>query len=410
MTKRAIPKAEFGEPIPVTIEDMIAEIENQSLAIPAVIEQIMPQLEALDTSVFTEAKHIYITGCGDSFFAGLATRYAFERFARVPVHPVSALELGRYIAEFLPPKSLILSISNSGKATRTVEAVINARLAGAITVAITGSVESWLAQEADLILDQSVRIDGQLMSMPSNMMSDTLEEAPRRGSFGLANYLASLTTLYCIALHTGRVRGSLSASDADGHFQGLQRMAEAIEETVRLCSTPAQAYAREVSDLDDFVVVGAGPSYATSLFYAAKSYELSRVNGVAQQLEEWAHEQYFITKPGSQVLFVAPPGRSSSRTLELVRTVNLMGATSVVISDDSVEGLDKLARKTLPVAGNVPEVFSPLVYCVPGELFATYLAQEKGRKAFEFDSRLQYETNMRTIQESEIFEFREYRE
>ena len=93
MTKRAKPKAEFGEIIPVTIEDMITEIESQSLAVPAVIKTIMPQVEALDPSVFTEAEHIYITGCGDSYYAGLAARYAFERFTRLPTQPHPALEL-----------------------------------------------------------------------------------------------------------------------------------------------------------------------------------------------------------------------------------------------------------------------------------------------------------------------------
>jgi glucosamine--fructose-6-phosphate aminotransferase (isomerizing) len=410
LTKRAKPKAEFGEIIPVTIGDMLAEIEGQSRAVPAVIESIMPQLEALDPSIFTEAEHTYITGCGDSFMAGLAARYAFESLARLPTEPHPALELGRYTAEFLPPKSLVFSISNSGKATRTVEAAINARIAGAMTIAITGNVDSWLAQESELALDQSVRIDGQLMSMPSNMMSDAPEEGSRRGSFGLANYLASLTTLYCIAIHAGRVRGRLSASAAESQLRELERMSEAIDETVLLCSEPAQAYAKEVSDRDNFIILGAGPSYATSVFSAAKTYELSRVNGVAQELEEWAHLQYFITKPGSQVLFVAPPGRSTGRTLELAYSAKLMGATCVAITDESVEELDHSFAKRLPVAGNVPEIFSPLVYCVPGELFATYLAKEKGLKAFEFDSRLQYETNMRTIQESELFDFTEYHE
>ena len=61
---------------------------------------------------------------------------------------------------------------------------------------------------------------------------------------------------------------------------------------------------------------------------------------------------------------------------------------------------------TLPVAGSVSEVLSPLVvFCVPGQLFATYLAKSRGRLAFEFDSPLQYEMNMRTIQESQLIEF-----
>ena len=139
MIARPIRQAEFGEPIPVTIDDMLNEISNQGPAIPAVMESVQPQLEALDPALFTTASHIYITGCGDSYFAGLAARYAFARYAGVPTEALEALEFGRYAAEFLPPDSLVFGISNSGKATRSVEALVNARLGGAHTVAITGN-------------------------------------------------------------------------------------------------------------------------------------------------------------------------------------------------------------------------------------------------------------------------------
>ena len=155
-----------------------------------------------------------------------------------------------------------------------------------------------------------------------------------------------------------------------------------------------------------FTILGSGPSVATSLFYAAKTYELPRVYGVSQELEEWAHEQFFLTGPGTQVLFIAPQGRSMTRVRELLHTTRTMGGTGVVITDESNStSWPRPPDVTLPVAGTVPEALSPLVYCVPGQLFATYLAQSRGRLAFEFDSPLQYEMNMRTIQESRLIEF-----
>ena len=402
---RPIREAEFGEPIPVTIEDMLNEISNQGPAIPAVMDSVQPQLEALDPSILGETSHIYITGCGDSYFAGLAARYAFARYAGVPTEALEALEFGRYAAEFVPPGSVVFGISNSGKATRSVEALVNARLGGARTVAITGNAEGWLAQEADTILDQSVRLAGELIGMPSNLAGDTDDDKPRRGSFGLVNYLASLTTLYLIAFQAGVVRGRLSEAQADSLRAELRSTSELIAETVRICTPAAEAYAGQVKDFESFTFLGSGPSIATSLFYAAKTYELPRVYGVSQELEEWAHEQFFLTGAGTQVLFIAPQGRSVSRIRELLHTTQTMGGCGVVVTDESNPELAEAANVTLPVAGSVSEALSPLVYCVPGQLFATYLAKSRGRLAFEFDSPLQYEMNMRTIQESQLIEF-----
>lgn len=402
---RPVRKAEFGEPIPVTIEDMLNEISNQGPAIPAVISSVQPQLEALDPSLLAESSHFYVTGCGDSYFAGLAARFAFARYAGVPTEALEALEFGRYAAGFVPPGSTVFGISNSGKATRSVEALVNARLGGARTVAITGNSEGWLAQEAETILDQSVRVAGELIGMPSNLATDEEEDKPRRGSFGLVNYLASLTTLYLIAFQTGVVRGRITESEADALRAELRSTAELIAETVRICTPAAEAYAEQVKEIESYTFLGSGPSLATSLFYAAKTYELPRVYGVSQELEEWAHEQFFLTGTGTQVLFIAPQGRSVSRIRELLHTTQTMGGCGVVVTDESNPDLSEAADVTLPVAGSVSEELSPLVYCVPGQLFATCLARSRGRLAFEFDSPLQYEMNMSTIQESQLVEF-----
>ena len=284
MIVRPIRQAEFGEPIPVTIDDMLNEISNQGPAVPAVMETVQPQLEALDPALFTATSHIYITGCGDSYFAGLAARYAFARYAGVPTEALEALEFGRYAAEFLPPDSLVFGISNSGKATRSVEAVVNARLGGAHTVAITGNPDGWLAQESDTIVDQSVRLAGELIGMPSNLATGEEALKPRRGSFGLVNYLASLTTLYLIAFQTGVARGHLAEEEADALRAELLSTADLIAETVALCTPAAQAYAEQVKEIDSYTILGSGPSLATSLFYAAKTYELPRVYGVSQEV------------------------------------------------------------------------------------------------------------------------------
>ncbi len=398
MSEAQIRKAEYGQPNRVSVDDMLHEIASQSFTVSAVIDQVNDQLVDLDPRLFLETAHVYVTGCGDSYFAGLAARLAFQHFGGVLTEPIEALEFARYVAEFIDSSSVVFSISNSGKATRTVEAAIQARAAGAFTIAITGNPTGWLAQESETYLDQSVRLDGKSLTMPSN-----LEEGARRPSFGLANFLASLTTLYLTAFHFGKVRGILSEDEVTTLRQELRSLADRIDQTVERCRPVAQQYAEQVSEVGNYTIIGAGPAYALALFYGAKTYELSRVNGVPQELEEWAHEQFFITGDGSQTIFIAPPGRSYSRAVELLQTAKTMGAHTVVVTDDAGREVRELANLVLPVAGSIREEFMALPYCVPGELFAALLAQARGRQAFEFDSQLQYIMNMRTIQESALY-------
>ncbi len=393
-----IRKAEYGEPNRVSVEDMLYEIANQSVTVTEVAETMSDQLEAWDPQIIRDASHVYITGCGDSYFAGIAARLAFQRFGGILVEPVEALEFGRYIAEFIPSKSIVFAISNSGKATRTVEAAIQGREHGAHTVAITGNPNGWLARETATYLDQSVRLNGRSLTMPSN-----LDAVGARSSFGLANFLASLTTLYMTAFHFGLVRGVLSQEEVVQLQGEVREMAERIQETVELCSPYAQRYAEAAGDIDSLAIMGGGPAYAMTLFYGAKCYELARINGTPQELEEWAHEQFFITRDGTPTLFIAPPGRSYSRAMELLHTAKTMGAQTIVVTDEEGGAARELADFVLPVAGRVREEFMALPYCVPGELLATYLAAAQGRDAFEFDSELQYVMNMKTIQESALY-------
>jgi glucosamine 6-phosphate synthetase-like amidotransferase/phosphosugar isomerase protein len=59
--------------------------------------------------------------------------------------------------------------------------------------------------------------------------------------------------------------------------------------------------------------LGAGPNEATARFGAAKLFEGSQRLGVATSIEEWAHEQYFVTSAGDPVVLVNPSGAGYDR-------------------------------------------------------------------------------------------------
>src|SRR6185437_2275114 len=103
-------------------ELMLAEIAEQ----PGYLEQCLGGTLARDIAArlaaanLEQLEHVYLIGCGDSHFAGLATRLAFQRYAGVHVEPVQALEFSRYLVDSLPAHSAVIAVSNSGEVTRTV--------------------------------------------------------------------------------------------------------------------------------------------------------------------------------------------------------------------------------------------------------------------------------------------------
>src|SRR6266851_1435934 len=98
---------------------------------------------------------VYLVGCGDSHYAGLATRFAFERWSGVAVEALESLEFSRYAIHSAPPDALVVAVSNSGRVVRTVECALVARERGIDSVALTYNPDSRLAEAATMLLPWS---------------------------------------------------------------------------------------------------------------------------------------------------------------------------------------------------------------------------------------------------------------
>src|SRR5438309_2931399 len=95
---------------------------------------------------------VYLVGCGDSHYCGLATRFAFERWSGIPTEALESLEFSRYALESAPRDALVVAVSNSGRVARTVECALFAKQRGIPTLGLTYAQDSRLAQTADMLL------------------------------------------------------------------------------------------------------------------------------------------------------------------------------------------------------------------------------------------------------------------
>lgn len=372
------------------------EVKKQSQLVRLVMDRLDPQLDTLlNADEARKIEKIYCTGCGDSYFAAYAARLAFEKLSGVPMEPMEALEFSRYTVDFISPETWVFGISNSGQAKRSVEAARLARARSATTIAVTGNEQGPLAQESERILLQSVPelLEG---VGPNNVVA-----------LGLGNFTASLLALYASAIRIGLLRGVLSEEEAQDCREEMIRSSEIIAETTEKNRECAQELAIDTWNLDTFVVVGGGPSYAVAMFTAAKLMEQPQKRGAPQFLEEWAHLDYFLVRPKiTPTMFIVPPGRGRDRAIEQMHGARDMGATVIAVCDSQDEEIKELAHWALPVYGELPEEFSPLSYIVPGQLFATALHRIVGRKPFipPYTEERMEEINYRQIWQGGILE------
>jgi glucosamine 6-phosphate synthetase-like amidotransferase/phosphosugar isomerase protein len=356
------------ENIELRWENMLAGIRQQSEWLLHGPRELLAEARALIAGQAPPA--IYLTGCGDSHYAGLATRHAFEAWSGIPTQALPALELARYDVEFAPPGSWVVCVSNSGKVIRTVEAAAAARDRGLRAIAVTYDPGSRLAEAAEITLPY--RYDD-----------------PGFGP-GTISYVASLGALYALAVRAAELAGREATLDA------VEAQADATARTLALADPVAERLGRETAHETKIDVLGGGPSLGTAWFGRAKLIEGAHGPGGAHELEEWAHEEFFCTGPGTTTIVVAPAGATHDRAVEQLAAARETGATAVAVCEpDSPPAA--AADHVLPVAGSADELLSPLTYCVPLELFAYHFASSKGLTMLGFDEDWRRGLNFRQI-------------
>ncbi len=330
---------------------------EQIVSLPELINQVAAPFaeeagRVLDSAGSKKLKQLYVIGCGDSYFAALATELAFEQLGGIATRAQNAMSFARYSSEFISDKgSAVIGVSVSGGVTRTIEGVARAAQRGAATFAITSAHTTPIAKAAQHVLETKVP------DHPNN--AGVLVPGAR-------SYFSSLIMLYSCAIRLGEARGTLSSAEAFEWRRMLALTSTAAQRTIDMADAQALELAKQTLEhRGDFVFCGAGPNFGSAQYCAAKMLEATGDAAIGQDIEEWAHLQYFAKTQATPTFLISTAGRDASRVAEVRTAMQAVGRRVV----------------ELPFAA-CPEVFSPLVSCIPAMLFASYRSELLGEPYF----------------------------
>lgn len=333
---------------------MLEEIRHQPEALQKTLESGSRIASELRRHFETHGPRLIVmVARGTSDNAAQFGRYLIEITTRIPVSLAAPSVLTLYESPLEIRDVLVVGISQSGESTDTNAVLEDARKRGAITVGITNDPQSAMVS---------------LVEYPI-----LIEAGAEESVAATKTYTCQLLALYLLAYAlTGEVR-----------IEGLERFPEWVSQVLALEEDVEEIAARYLF-MARAVTVGRGLNYANALEFGLKLMETCYIVTERFSSADLMHGPIALVERSFPVFVFAPSGVTwPSISLVLDRLQELKAETLIVTDPRNTQARARAARfLTLPIEpcfGDGPEdLYTPIPYIVPAQLFAAHLASIKG--------------------------------
>ncbi|MEX1046723.1 MAG: glutamine--fructose-6-phosphate transaminase (isomerizing) [Actinomycetota bacterium] len=341
---------------------MVKEIHEQPHAIRDTLvgrtdaaEQLVLDELRLSEDALREVDKVFIVACGTAYHAGLVAKYAIEHWTRLPVEIEIASEF-RYRDPVLDANTLTLAVSQSGETIDTLEAARHASRQQSQVIAITNTVGSSIAREADGVF--------------------YTHAGPEIGVAATKTFATQMVALDLVALYLAQVRGSMFPTEVEDTLERMHELPRKVDRTFRL-KKQIRELAKKYASARDFLFIGRHTGYPAALEGALKLKEISYIHAEGYPAGELKHGPIALVEPGMPVVAVATECHVYPKILSNIKEVRARGADVIAVATEGDERIKEFAQEVLFVP-ETPELFSPVTVAVPLQLLAYYIAIERG--------------------------------
>ena len=301
---------------------------------------------------FAALERVTITACGTAFYAGLAAKYWFEKYARLPVDVDIASEF-RYREAPMKPGGLALFVSQSGETADTLAALRYCRAQEQHTLGIVNVRESSIARDCDVV-------------MPTYA-------GPEIGVASTKAFTCQLAVLACLALGAARARGTIDEATEARLVDALIEVPRHVADILRR-EPEIERLAKVVAGARDVLYLGRGISYPIALEGALKLKELSYIHAEGYAAGELKHGPIALIDENVPVIVIAPHDELFDKTVSNMQEVAARGGAIILITDETrarENGSEAFDQIAIPAAH---PFISPMLYAIPVQLLAYHAA------------------------------------
>ncbi|MEM3736715.1 MAG: glutamine--fructose-6-phosphate transaminase (isomerizing) [Candidatus Bathyarchaeia archaeon] len=336
---------------------MLKEIHEQARSLRNALLLQDRYLDLIATFL-DRSKQIFLLASGTSYHACLAASYMFSKFACVAAYPVVGSELIQQYGDSIHIDSTILAVSQSGETADILQAAEYARLRAATVLGLTNVIGSTLTRISRAYICQ--------------------QSGPEIGVAATKTFTAQLIVLAQLALRLAKLRGKISQDEIDEFNVRLKETPNLVELVIKREEGKIKLLAKKYRESPIFYFLGRGISSATALEGRLKLLEVARVPALSYPAGESKHGPISLVEPGFPIIFIVPRDETRKMALSNMMEMKARGGVIIPVAEEGDEEVLGYGEDHIEVPKGAPEILSPILYVVPLQLFAYYMAVERG--------------------------------
>ncbi len=339
---------------------MQKEIFEQTRAIADTLESVVSITPTLfgeqAGEVFKQINNVLILACGTSYYAGLTAKYWIESMAGIQVNVEIASEY-RYRDSVPNPRTLVVTISQSGETADTLAALKHARAQGMLhTLTICNVVSSAMVRECALAYITRAGIEIGVASTKA--------------------FTTQLAALFLLALTLAQINNRLNADQEAAHLKAMRHLPAAIAAVLAL-EPQIIAWAEDFARKENALFLGRGLHYPIALEGALKLKEISYIHAEAYPAGELKHGPLALVTEEMPVVTIAPNDALLEKLKSNMQEVRARGGQLYVFADGDSRILSSPGVHVI----RLPEhygLLSPILHVIPLQLLAYHTALARG--------------------------------
>ena len=250
------------------------------------VEGIVPELFGDGAyRVFKEVDSVLILACGTSYYSGCAAKYWLESIAGIPTQVEVASEY-RYRTSVPNPRSLVVTITQSGETADTLAALRHAQSLGMQhTLTICNVATSAMVRECKLAYITRAGVEIGVASTKA--------------------FTTQLAGLFLLTLALAQSKGRLTEEAEAAHLKAMRHLPAALQAVLAL-EPQVIAWAEDFAKMENALFLGRGLHYPIALEGALKLKEISYIHAEAYPAGELKHGPLALVTAAMPVVAVAP--------------------------------------------------------------------------------------------------------
>lgn len=302
------------------------------------------------------AGRIIIVACGTSWHAALIGKHMIEEFCNIPVEVEYASEF-RYRNPVVNKGDLMIAISQSGETADTLAAVQLGKEKGAFIYGICNVVGSSIARATDT--------------------GTYIHVGPEIGVASTKAFTGQVTVLTMLAMTIAKEKKSIAKERFLSILKSLKSLPDLMEEVLKLDDS-IKDLSKIFTYAHNFLYLGRGYNYPLALEGALKLKEISYIHAEGYPAAEMKHGPIALIDNEMPTFVIATTDSIYEKTVSNIQEIKARGGKVIAIVTKGDKVVASMADYCLEIP-YVDECLSPVVACIPLQLFAYHIAINKGR-------------------------------